>query len=391
MTPPTTRQAAKYAYGAVTPPIVRSSTFETDDAGTLANRFAGTATGPIYTRLGNPTVQALEAELASAEGGEACVATASGMGAIHVALMSLLKPGATLVVDHCVYGCTHSLLAKLQKWGVKVVATDLYDPVKVADALAGGVAVVFAETPMNPNLRLVDIRALADATHAAGGVLVIDNTFATPIVQQPLALGADLVVHSLTKGINGHSDLLAGAVIGSKSLVQGCWEWVKDAGAVIDPDTAWLVWRGMQTMRLRITAQCASAASLAATLWERGLHVRHPLLPDHPDHALARAQMPMGVGVVSLELGTQASAMAFLDRLHVFRRAVSLGGVESLVSHPASTTHAAIPGAERAKAGITEGLVRLSVGIEDYEMLLDDVTQALAGVPRPEMARVVPA
>jgi len=369
-------------YGAINPPIVRSSTFTYPDAAEGARRFAvaGGADGEsglFYSRMENPTVAALEQHLAKLEGAQDCIATASGMGAIHCALMGLLKPGARIVADPCVYGCTHTLLHKLRAWGVEVVECDTSDPVLLAKAIGKKVDVVFIESPMNPTLRLVDLRAAAKATHAAGGLLVVDNTFCTPLAQRPLELGADLVVHSLTKGINGHSDLLAGAVLGSKDLVAKARDWRKDAGAILDPDTAWHVLRGAQTLRLRVETSNASAHHIAQMLAAEGLKASHPLLSSHPDHAVAMAQMPLGCCVLTLDLDSEKAAMRMMDRLKVFQRAVSLGGYESLVSHPWTTTHSAMPEATRRRAGITPGLVRLSVGIEPVQDLLEDLLGSL--------------
>jgi methionine-gamma-lyase len=373
-------------YGAINPPIVRSSTFAYPDSAEGARRFAVAGGAPgepglFYSRMDNPTVAALEAHLAKLEGAEACVATASGMGAIHVALMGLLKPGARVVADPCVYGCTHTLLHKLRAWGVEVVECDTSDASALKQAIGSKVDVVFIESPMNPTLRLVDLRKAANATHAAGGLLVVDNTFCTPLAQRPLDLGADLVVHSLTKGINGHSDLLAGAVLGRKELVARARDWRKDAGAILDPDTAWHVLRGAQTLRLRVEASNQSALTIAQALAAEGLKASHPLLPTHPDHAVATAQMPNGCCVLTLDLDSEKAAMRFMDGLKVFQRAVSLGGYESLVSHPWTTTHSAMPEETRRKAGITPGLVRLSVGIEPTQDLLQDLLASLQRRP----------
>lgn len=375
-------------YGAVNPPIVRSSTFTYPSGKEGARRFAvaGGAQnrgepGLFYSRMENPTVVALETHIAKLEGAEACVATASGMGAIFTAFMGHLKPGARVVADPCVYGCTHTLLQKLGKWGIQVTHCDTSDPAQLEAAIGKHVDLVFLETPMNPTLRLVDIQRAARLTHRAGGILVVDNTFATPAVQKPLALGADLVVHSLTKAINGHSDLLAGAVVGSTARLAPVREWRKDAGAVLDPDTAWHVLRGAQTLEVRSERANGSALALARALAAEGLPVSHPLLATHPDHAIAQAQMPGGCCVLTLDLGTESAAMLFQDRLKLFQRAVSLGGYESLVSHPWSTTHSAMAEETRRQAGITPGLVRMSVGIEPLEAILQDVFTALARRP----------
>jgi methionine-gamma-lyase len=377
------RPRVENPYGAVNPPIVRSSTFSYPTAEEGARRFAVAggdttkgASGLFYSRMENPTVAALESHLAHLEGAEACVATASGMAAIHCTLMGLLKPRGRVVADACVYGCTHTLLSKLRAWGVRVDLVDTTDPEALETAVRRGVDVVFIETPMNPTLRVVDLRHAADITHDAGGHLVVDNTFCTPVAQKPLALGADLVVHSLTKGINGHSDLLGGCVAGPSGLVARAWEWRKDAGAVMDPETAWLALRGSHTLELRVRQASDSALELAKTLQAEGITVSHPLLKGHPDHKAAKAQMS-GCSVLTVDLDSAKAAMAFLDRLRLFTRAVSLGGYESLACHPASTTHASLGPAGQKAAGITPGLVRLAVGVEPYEAIVEDVLGAL--------------
>ncbi|MFO1533855.1 MAG: PLP-dependent aspartate aminotransferase family protein [Thermoplasmatota archaeon] len=381
------RVAPDHPYGAVNPPIVRSSTFSYPTAAEGARRFAVAGgdgsqgePGLFYSRMDNPTVAALENHLAQLEGGEAALATASGMAAIHCALMSLLKPGSRVVADPCVYGCTHTLLGKLRDWAVKVTLVDTSDAAALDAAVRKGVDVVFIETPMNPTLRVVDLQHAAKVTHKAGGLLVVDNSFCTPVAQQPLSLGADLVVHSLTKGVNGHSDLLGGAVIGPKRLVDKAWEWRKDAGAIMDAETAWLVLRGSHTMELRVSRSSESALALAQTLQAQGIKVTHPLLKGHPDHKVAKAQMS-GCAVLTIDLDSAKAAMSFLDRLKLFTRAVSLGGYESLACHPASTTHASLGAEGQAKAGITPGLIRLAVGIEPYEAIAEDVLGALQRRP----------
>ncbi len=371
-----TPHIVEHAFGAVNPPVVRSSTFTFPNAAEGQARFQG-GPGLLYSRLQNPTVDALEQHLAMLEGAEGAVCTASGMGAIHITLMSLLRPGARLVTDSCVYGCTDSLLRRLEHWGVELVRIDSSDPEALRAAIGNTTAVVFLETPMNPTTRLVDIEQAAAWTHAAGGILVVDNTFATPLAQRPIALGADLVVHSLTKAINGHSDLIAGAVVGPASLLEGVRGWLKDAGPVLDAEAAWLCLRGARTLGVRLKAMNDNALRLAREMQARGITVRHPLLPDHPDHAIALKQMPAGGHVLTIDVGTTEAAHRFVDSLQVFQRAVSLGGFESLASHPATTTHACIPEADRARAGITPGLVRFSIGLDDYEHLRADLERGL--------------
>ncbi len=367
------------AFGAVNPPVVRSSTFVFPDAATGAARFAGEP-GLIYSRLGNPTVRALEEHLAGLEQAQDAVCLASGMAAIHATFMGHLRPGSKLVVDDCVYGCTHSLIEQLAGWGVEVTWVDSTQPDLLQAAIHDGADMVFLETPMNPTTRMVDLAQAAAWTHAVGGMLVVDNTFATPIGQNPLALGADLVVHSLTKAINGHSDLLGGAVIGSTERLGPVRLWQKDAGGVMDAETAWQCLRGARTLRVRVEAMNRDAEQLARTLEDYGHKVRHPALESHPDHHIARRQMPGGCCIVTIDLGTPEAAMAFIDGLQVFENAVSLGGFESLASHPASTTHACLGPDAQARAGITPGLVRLSVGLDGFERLLADVQQALPAI-----------
>ncbi|MDX1612412.1 MAG: aminotransferase class I/II-fold pyridoxal phosphate-dependent enzyme, partial [Candidatus Thermoplasmatota archaeon] len=305
-----------------------------------------------------------------------------------VALMSLLSPRARVVVDPCVYGCTYSLLQKLAKWGIELVPVETTDTEAVAEALEPGADLVFLETPMNPTLRVVDLEATADLAHEAGARLVVDNTFATPIAQRPLELGADLVVHSLTKAIAGHSDLLGGAVAGSQELLEDVRLWRKDAGPVLDPETAWLALRGAQTLELRVRQMTRSAGHIARHLEGLGHEVRHPLLASHPDHTVAKRQMPLGTSVFTLDLGSAKAAMTFLDRLKHESSAVSLGGEESQACPPASTTHAPLGEAGQAAAAISEGLVRVSVGIEPTEVLIEDIEQALSGLAKPQAARI---
>ncbi len=366
-------------FGAVNPPVVRSSTFVFPNAATGAARFAGEP-GLIYSRLGNPTVRALEEHIAALEGAEDAVCLASGMAAIHATFMGHLKPGARLVADDCIYGCTHSLIEQLAGWGVEVTWVDSTKPAELRAAIGAGVDLVFLETPMNPTTRMVDLEEAAEWVHAAGGKLVVDNTFATPIGQQPLALGADIVIHSLTKAINGHSDLLGGAVVGTPEMLGPIRLWQKDAGGIMDAETAWQCLRGARTLNVRVNAMNSAAFAMASTLEAMGHKVRHPSLESHPDHEIAQRQMPGGCCVLTIDLGTVPAAMAFVDGLEVFQNAVSLGGFESLASHPASTTHACLGPEAQARAGITPGLVRLSVGLDDYDALLADVLQALPAV-----------
>jgi methionine-gamma-lyase len=368
-------------YGAVNPPIVRSSTFVFPDAATGAARFAGAEAGLIYSRLGNPTVRSLETYLAELEGAEDAVALASGMAAIHAVFMGHLGPGKRLVADDCVYGCTHSLIEQMARWGVEVTWVDSTKPDELRAAIADGVDIVFLETPMNPTTRIVDIEQAARWTHESGGLLMVDNTFATPICQRPLEFGADIVVHSLTKAINGHSDVLGGAVVSSTELLGPVRLWQKDAGGIMDAETASQILRGARTLRVRVESMNGHAATMAAALEADGYQVGHPSLASHPDFAMAQRQMPGGCCVMTIDVETAEAAMAVVNSLQVFQNAVSLGGYESLASHPASTTHACLGPDAQARAGITPGMVRFSVGLDSFDDMMADLRQALPAIP----------
>lgn len=373
-------------HGALAPPVYMTSTFVFESAESGGRRFAGEEAGYIYTRLGNPTTDLLERRLASLEGGEAAVATASGMGAIASTLWTLLRPGDRLVTDMTLYGCTFSYFRhSLADFGITVEHVDMTDQAAVAAALSRPARVVYFETPANPNMRLVDIAAVAAAGHGAGALVVVDNTYATPLLQRPLALGADLVVHSATKYLGGHGDLLAGAVIGPAELIGRIRSsGVKDAtGAVISPLDAMLVLRGLKTLQLRVERHSTSALEIARRL---GRHpavgrVLYPGLPESPQYELACRQYAGGFGgMIAVELnGGHDAAINLLNRLSLARCAVSLGDAETLVQHPASMTHSTYTPEERAAHGISDGLVRISVGLEAVADIWRDFETALAG------------
>lgn len=370
--------------GALTPPIHVSSTYVFDSAGQGGALFAGEGQGYIYGRVGTPTQSLLEARLASLEGGEAALCTASGMGAIAATLWTLLKPGDQVVVDKTLYGCTFALLHHtLARFGVEITHADLTRPENLEAAMGPRARLVFFETPANPNMRLVDIAAVAEIAHARDVPVIVDNTYCTPRLQRPLELGADLVVHSMTKYLGGHGDLLAGAVIGPKeTLDQVRMVGVKDAtGAVISSFDAFLVLRGLKTLDVRMERHSANGLALARLLQAHAAvaAVHYPGLESFPQHALAGRQMALPGGIVAFELkGGMAAGLAVMDRLRLISRAVSLGDAESLVQHPASMTHSNYTPEERAIHGITDGLVRISVGLETLDDLLEDLEQALA-------------
>jgi cystathionine gamma-synthase len=367
--------ATDATHGAVAPPLVLSANF--------AFAAFGQKRTYDYTRSGNPTRDDLAQALAALEGGAGAVVTATGMAAITLVLHQL-RPGDLLVVPHDGYGGTWRLVDALAAKGhFEVAFVDQRDPDALAAALARRPRLVWAESPSNPLLRLVDLRALATACHAAGALLAVDNTFLSPALQNPLQLGADLVVHSTTKYVNGHSDVVGGAVVAKEpALLQQLAWWANALGITGAPFDAWLTLRGLRTLELRMRQHEANARVLAAVLAAhpavRAVH--WPGLAAHPDHALARAQQRGFGGMLSFELADAAAAAAFVDGLGCFTLAESLGGVESLVAHPATMTHASMAPEVRARAGITGGLLRLSVGIEAAADLRADLVAALARV-----------
>ena len=372
-------------HGAVSVPIYQSSTFAFPSAEEGAARFAGQSDGPIYTRLGNPTVQALEACVAQLENGGGAIATATGMAAVSTTFMALLGAGDHVVCTHPLYGPTAGLLTKhLSRFGVTATFVDAADLEAMARAVRPDTRMIFAETPANPTLDLVDIRAAAKIAHNAGIRLVVDNTFAGPHLQLPLELGADVVVHSMTKSLNGHSDVVAGVVVArDAALLQQLRATAKTFGTTIDPHQAWLVLRGIRTLGMRVERAQANAMQLAHWLesHEQVAWVRHPGLRSHPQYELAREQMGGPGSVITFELRAgEEAGRVLMNSVHLITLAVSLGGVESLIEHPASMTHAAVPEAEQRAQGITPGLVRLAVGCEDVDDLREDLAQALVVV-----------
>nr|WP_298125627.1 O-succinylhomoserine (thiol)-lyase [uncultured Pseudoxanthomonas sp.] len=363
------------AYGAVTPPIVLSSNFS----------FAGFAQKREYdyTRSGNPTRDLLAEALAELEGGAGAVITATGMGAITLVLNALLEPGDRLVVPHDAYGGSWRLFNALAKKGhFELITADLTDPRSLADALAQSPKLVLIETPSNPLLRITDLRFVIDAAHKAGARTVVDNTFLSPALQTPIAFGADVVLHSTTKYINGHSDVVGGAVVArdAETHQQLVW-WANALGLTGSPFDSFLTLRGLRTLDARLRVHQENADAIAALLDGHPVvsKVYFPGLVSHPGHAVAARQQKGFGAMLSVELdGGEEAVRAFVEGLRYFTLAESLGGVESLVAHPATMTHAAMTPEARAKAGISDGLLRLSVGIEATDDLLADIGAALA-------------
>ncbi|ENZ81354.1 MULTISPECIES: methionine gamma-lyase [Caulobacter] len=380
------------AQGALTPPLHLTSTFAFESAEAGGEMFAGTREGHFYSRISNPTTDLLERRLASLEGAEAAVATASGMGAITATLWSFLKAGDEVITDQTLYGCTFAFLRDgLTRFGVTVRQVDMTEPDALAAVISEKTRIVYFETPANPNMRLVDIAAIADIARAAGAKVVVDNTYATPVITRPIALGADIVVHSATKYLGGHGDLVGGVAVGGTedmARVRLCG--VKDmTGAVMSPFTAFLVLRGLKTLSLRMARHAASAETVARWLDAHPAveRVFYPGLAGFAQRALAERQMALGGGMIAFELkGGHQAGVSMMNRLALIRRAVSLGDAETLIQHPASMTHSPYTPEERAAAGIGEGLVRLSVGLEEVADILRDLEAALEVRKVPAMA-----
>ncbi len=368
--------------GSAVTPIYQTSTFAFHDAQEGADRFAGKAEGYIYTRLGNPTIRALEDCVADLEGGCGGVATSSGMGAVTTAFMALLGQGAHVVSTASVYGPSRGLLEQhLGRFGVTACFVDTSDAASVERAVRPETRVVYVESPANPSMQVTDLEAAAHIAHAHGALLVVDNTFASPYLQQPLLLGADVVLHSVTKFINGHADVVGGILVAKEEpMLRRLRSVMIATGCNMDPHQAFLVHRGLKTLALRLERAQASAQRIATWLEGRPevAWIRYIGLPSHPQHELAKRQMRGPGAMISFELkGGLAAGRHLMDGVRIATLAVSLGGVETLVEHPASMTHAGVSPEERRKAGITDGLVRYAVGIEDPEDLIEDLRQAL--------------
>ncbi|MEQ5828617.1 methionine gamma-lyase [Sulfitobacter sp. NFXS29] len=369
--------------GALNPPIYMSSTFTFETAEAGGDMFAGERAGHFYTRISNPTLDHLEKRIANLEGAEAGLATASGMGAITSTLWTFLQAGDEIIIDKTLYGCTFAFMTHgLPRFGVKVTLVDMTEPQNLAEVISDQTKVVYFETPANPNNRLVDIAAISEIAHRAGAKVVVDNTYATPVITRPIEYGADIVLHSATKYLSGHGDVVAGLVVGSaEDMTQVRLVGLKDmTGAVMSPLTAMLLLRGIKTLELRMERHCATAAKVAEALEQHPavLHVAYPGLESFPQAELARRQMGNFGGMIPFEVkGGKPGGIAFMNRLHLIQRAVSLGDAESLIQHPASMTHSTYSPEERAEHGIAEGLVRLSVGLESAEDIIDDLYAAL--------------
>ncbi len=367
---------------AISPPIFQSSTFRLRDTAQGAEFSRALAPAEFYTRWGNPTLKQVEAVVSELEGAEASLTFASGMGAITTTLVSLLSPGDHLLVGRSIYSGVHELATGiLPRYGIETSFADSTDVGALGDALRSNTKVVVVESPTNPTMELCDLRALGDLGRQRGVITMVDNTFATPYNQNPIALGIDIVIHAATKALGGHSDVVSGVLCSRREIVEEAWKYLKLFGACLSPFEGWLLLRGFKTLALRVDQQNRSALELARFL-ERQSQVEkvyYPGLESHPQHDLARRQMRGFGGILSFELtGGVETVARFAESLQLITLAVSLGGPESLIEHPASMTHGMLPQEELRRAGIAPGLLRLSVGLEAASDLKQDLEQGLA-------------
>lgn len=368
--------------GALTPPIYQTSTFVFPNAETGEARFSGNEAGYVYTRLGNPTLSLFEEKVAKLEGAEAALAFGSGMAAVSAVLIGLVKSGDHIICSEGLYGCTFGLLNMLkEKFNVQFTLIDMTDAQTLEKAILPETKVCYIETPINPTIKLVDLKAISRIAKTHGITTVIDNTLLSPHFQNPIALGCDIVLHSATKYIGGHGDVIAGVVCGKKEWIDEMrMTTLKDIGGVLSPFDAWLLIRGLKTLAIRMEQHAKSAIQISQFLMEQEnvTQVYYPGLPTHPQYELAQKQMKGAGGVISFELkGGKKEAQAFINRLKLIQIAVSLGDAETLVQHPATMTHAIVPENERRGMGITDSLIRISTGLEDVEEIKQDLLQAL--------------
>ncbi len=371
--------------GSAVTPIYQTSTFRFVDADQGARRFAGEEEGYIYTRLGNPTIEDLENTVAELEGGHAGLATSSGMAAVNTVYLTLLGNGDHMVGHQALYGPSRGVMEKLYpKFGVQFDFIDATRIEEIEKALRPNTKLLYLETPANPTMGITDIARASELAHARGALVCVDNTFSSPYLQRPLELGADIVLHSMTKFINGHADIVGGIVVAKDPQVHEQLAYVmKNVGCNIDPHQAFLARRGLKTLAIRIERAQENARRVAAFLQDHPKieWVLYPGLPSHPQYELAQRQMKGPGSMISFEVkGGLQAGKTVMDNVQLAVLAVSLGGVETLIQHPASMTHSKLPAREREEAGITDGLVRISVGIEDAEDIIDDLAQALERV-----------
>lgn len=377
---------AKQFHGSLNPPIYMTSTFAFDNVQQGADAFEGENNHYIYSRLGTPSQSLLEERMANLEGGEAALATASGMGAITSAFWSIVAPGDEIIADSTLYGCTFSFLEHgLKKFGITITYCDLTDVENLKNIISDKTKIVYAESPANPNMRLIDIQALAEITQDTDAKLIIDNTYCSPYLQRPIEMGADLVVHSATKYLGGHGDLIAGFVIGDAETLETIrYYGLKDmTGSVISAMDIALILRGLKTLHVRMDRHCENAMKVAQYLDKHDLvsKVYYPGLPDFEQYDLAQKQMDQAGGMIAFEvIGDRETGAEFINQLQMILCAVSLGDTETLIQHPASMTHSTYTEEELAEHLISPTLLRLSVGLEDVDDIIADLDQALSNL-----------
>lgn len=371
-------------HGEMSEALYLTQGFAYPNAETAEARFDGSDPGYVYARYGNPTVGMFEERLASLEGAEACFATASGMAAVNAALFSRLSAGDHMVSARALFGSCDYIIGKLlPRFGVETTMVDGPDPEAWKRAMRPETKFCFLETPSNPTLELIDIEAVARIAHEGGAELIVDNVFATPCFQRPLELGADMVMYSTTKHIDGQGRCLGGALLGSRETIRGpILEYMKHTGAAMSPFNAWVMLKGLETIHLRCEAQAAGAAALAAHLSTApGVkRVLYPGLPDHPQHALARKQMGSGGTMVAIEVADKEAAFRFLNAFRIIKISNNVGDAKSIATHPSTTTHQRMTEEERLSLGITQGMIRLSVGLEATEDLIADMNRGIAAL-----------
>ncbi|GLX79884.1 methionine gamma-lyase [Thalassotalea insulae] len=372
-------------FGSLATPLYQTSTFIFDSAEQGAQRFAGEAEGFIYTRLGNPTTRQLEMRVAAMEGMEDGAATATGMAAVSGALLANLAAGDHVISSKAIYGCSFALISHmLTKFGIEVSFVDMSEPENITKAIKENTKVVFLESPINPNLEVLDLEKILAITQQHQLISIVDNTFMTPVLQQPAKMGADIIIHSATKYLNGHGDVVAGIICGSKEMIEHIkLTALKDIGGTMSPHDAWLILRGLKTLHLRVERHCQNAQLVAEFLEShpKVAKVYYPGLKSHSGYQYIGKQMKAAGGVIAFELHTDLQGGAdFINRMKLFSIAVSLGDAESLIQHPASMTHSPYSDEERRAAGISDSLIRISAGLENVSDLIADLKQSLDAI-----------
>ena len=375
------------AYGENSEALFLNSSFRFDSAAQAAARFGGSEPGNIYSRFTNPTVTMFQNKLAALEGAEQCVATSTGMSAILACVMGLCSAGDHIVASRSIFGTSVQLFSNiLERWGLQVSFVSLTDLAEWQSAVTSHTKLFFVETPSNPLTEVCDIAALADIAHKAGAHLVVDNCFCTPAIQQPLALGADIIIHSATKYIDGQGRCLGGAVLGSKALMEPVYGFLRTAGVTMSAFNAWVFLKGLETLYVRMDAHARNALALATWLEQQSgvLRVYYPGLSSHPQHALALRQQSSGGGIVSFEVRAKAgqtpqqAAWTLIDASKMISITANLGDAKSTITHPATTTHSRVAAEARAAAGIVDGLVRIAVGLEHIDDIKADLSMLTA-------------